>query len=54
MFTHYKQQGGKEMSELNDYTLETYELNEIIDFIDDAGEGSLSAHEFEYADLYES
>ncbi|MDA9981332.1 hypothetical protein N9H39_01035 [Gammaproteobacteria bacterium] len=42
------------MSELNDYTVETYELNEITDFFDDAGTGSLLAHDFEYADLYES
>ncbi len=42
------------MSELNDYTLETYAVNEFIDFIDGADTKSLLVRDFEYADLYES
>ncbi len=42
------------MSALNDYMLETYEVNEIIDFIYGAKTESLLVHDFEYAELYES
>jgi len=42
------------MSELNDYTVETLAVSEIIELFDCTGTEGWSEHGFEYAVVYES